>query len=182
MNTHLNAVVDSIALRVAELERDLELAIENHANCARGSSTLASRIEDTRTLIQAHRSTASTRELTDKEVASLNLAIMDLADLERMAAEATVCTQAAAAAIDTVRDALARARRELFHLVGTLRCNTLLEEVHKREAALCESLMDLWVATREVRPDARFINAWIPGAGLRRAAVHHQPPDSGSFS
>lgn len=182
MTSHINTTVASIALQVAELENTHDVAVERHEQQVKELANLNRRVNAARAQIQALRATASERELTDREAATLNLAIMDAIDLDRMTAKAGADARVAALAIDPVRASLNASRRELAQWTGKLRCETLREAVLTREAELCDALMELWTAKLQATPDARFIDAWKPGEGLRRAAVHHQPPSVGSFS
>ncbi len=177
MNPQMTANIDAAALNVARLEAALQAATERHALLAAEAATRRQRIAATDAQIHALRETAAARDLTEKEAAALNLAMLDAGDLRQSLASADARCLRAAEEMEPMRAAFDAARRDLAAATAMARRALLGEKVGVMEADFCAALTELWTATRAVDPAARFVNAWVPGDALRRAAVHHQPPD-----
>lgn len=174
-----NDFIAHVARQLAEAEAAHQQAQEAHAVPAEEVQILRERVQAAQQRIAELRALAVDRELSDKEAASLNLALLDLTDLGGLLSAAEVqCRQAMALVMERAAVVL-RLQGDLRQATERAKVEALKVAAREAEQYLVAVLQQLWQAGSAAQHGVRFIALWAPSNELRRAAVHHQPPMSG---
>lgn len=173
--------IEHAARTLATAEADHQAAVEAHAAPAAQAQQLRERIQTKRARIAELRAVAAGRQLNDQEAAELNLAVLDLADLEALLPEADARCQQALELVQKLAAAVANHQAELAQATALSKVKALQGEVRELEQRFVEGLQRLWQEGQRAQRDIRFNGLWTPSDALRRAATYLQPP-LGSFS
>jgi hypothetical protein len=172
----MSDLIEHAARMLATAEAEHQAAQEAHAGFASEVETLDERMNTARQRIIELRSLASDRELTAQEAAALNLALLDLGDLEDMrpATEAK-CRQSLATVMERAA-VVVRRQEDLREATGRAQLAALKAAVQEAETRFCEQLQALWESGCALQRGVSLTSLWTPSNALRRAVEHLQPP------
>jgi hypothetical protein len=176
---NLKTLIEHGAHRVASAEADQAKADADYAAKKIAAHQIANRIAENARRIEDLRSVSQTRSLTESESATLNLAILDKEDLAQLAAIANAAVQEAALVARAAKDKVRDARVTLSTFEAQAEFELSMAQARDLETALVASLDKMWSAAKSLQPNARWVAVWQPGAALKRATTHGQPPLGG---
>ncbi|MGE0674190.1 MAG: hypothetical protein AB7O64_14155 [Methylibium sp.] len=169
--------IDHVTHQVAKAELVVADAARTVTAKRQAASELQARLDVAQAQIAEVRKIAAQRELTESESARLNISLLDQQDLLGMIAAAGHDARIAESLLDSTQRKLNAMLADLQMVSAQARRDAFLVQVRAHEAALIESLTGAWLAAKSADPMTRFTQVWQPSDELRRAAVHHQPPN-----
>lgn len=169
--------IDHVAHQIAEAELVVADAARTLTAKRQAASDLQTRFDAAQARIAEVRKIAAHRELTESESARLNISLLDQQDLLGMIDAAGHDARIAESLLDSTQHKLNAMQADLQKVSAQARRDAFLVRVREQEAVLIELLTGAWLAAKAMDPTTRFTQVWQPTDALRRAAVHHQPPN-----